>query len=128
MNGASELPPWKRAQVIDRAVRELSLAGGVAQGLIEVLRMVEKRCEALGVHDASLTEVIRSWAAAFCVDRNDTFRTSTGEGAPSRPKGIRFPPPSEEHLIIDMGIWGSRYWRDLWRRVFKGRRDRKTGE
>lgn len=55
--------PWKRAARIDDVVDHLSVAEAAEHGALAVLEVVAARCELLGVPDATLSEVLRSWLA-----------------------------------------------------------------
>ena len=55
--------PWKRAARIDDAVDHRSVAEVAEHGALAVLEVVAARCELLGVPDATVSEVLRSWLA-----------------------------------------------------------------
>ena len=52
----------RRALLIDKAVDHASVAEAAAKGVLDAMEVVLARCEALGVGDATLAEVVRSWA------------------------------------------------------------------
>ena len=53
--------PWHRATWIGDAVDHISVAEAAEHGALAVLQVVTARCELLGVPDATLSEVLRSW-------------------------------------------------------------------
>ena len=53
--------PWQRAARIDDAVDHLSVVEAAEHGALAVLEVIAARCEMLGVPDATVSEVLRSW-------------------------------------------------------------------
>ena len=55
--------PWQRASLIDDVVDHLSVVEAAEHGALAALEVVAARCEMLGVPDATVSEVLRSWLA-----------------------------------------------------------------
>ena len=55
--------PWQRASLIDDAVDHITVAEAVERGALAALEVIAARCELLGVPDATISEVLRSWLA-----------------------------------------------------------------
>lgn len=53
---------FERIEKVDRAVDHESVAEAASRGVLAALRTVLARCEAEGVPDVLLAEVVRSWA------------------------------------------------------------------
>jgi uncharacterized linocin/CFP29 family protein len=53
---------FERMERVDRAVDHKSVAEAASKGVLAALRVVQARCEAEGVPDVLLAEVVRSWA------------------------------------------------------------------
>ncbi len=63
MCDATSERPWQRAARIDDAVDHITVAEAAEHGALAVLEVIAARCELLGVPDATLSEVLRSWLA-----------------------------------------------------------------
>ena len=55
--------PWRRAGLIDEAVDHVTVAEAAEHGALAVLEVIAARCELLGMPDATVSEVLRSWLA-----------------------------------------------------------------
>ena len=55
--------PWQRAALIDEVVDHITVAEAAQHGALAVLHVIAARCEMLGVPDATVSEVLRSWLA-----------------------------------------------------------------
>ncbi len=55
--------PWQRAARIDDAVDHLSVVKAAEHGVLAVLEVIAARCQMLGVPDATVSGVLRSWLA-----------------------------------------------------------------
>ena len=55
--------PWQRALRIHDAVDHITVAEAAEHGALAVLEVIAARCEMLGVPDAAISEVLRSWLA-----------------------------------------------------------------
>ena len=55
--------PWQRAALIDDAVDHITVAEAADHGALAALEVLAARCEWLGVPDATVSEVLRSWLA-----------------------------------------------------------------
>lgn len=53
---------FERMEKVDQAVDHRSVAEAASRGVLAALRVVQARCEAEGVPDVLLAEIIRSWA------------------------------------------------------------------
>lgn len=57
-----DVAAWGRAVLVDEAVDHAAVAEAASQGTLEAMEVVLARCEAFGVGDVTLAEVVRSWA------------------------------------------------------------------
>lgn len=55
--------PWHRTLRIDDAVDHITVAEAADHGALPALEVIAARCEMLGVPDATVSEVLRSWLA-----------------------------------------------------------------
>ena len=55
--------PWPRAALIDDAVDHITVAAAADHGALAALEALAARSGWLGVPDATLSEVLRSWLA-----------------------------------------------------------------
>lgn len=112
MSGVLGLPPWKRAQLIDEAVDHVSVASAASIGPLEALYVVLARCEALGVADATVSEVVRSWSAVLGEDRP----RSDEQPDDHLRDAARLPSSRVDHVYIEVSVLSGRFWHDLWLR------------
>lgn len=65
VNGDGQSECWRRGQKIDQAVDDYSVAAAMSDGVVSAMVAVQLRCQAMGVPDVTLAEVIRSWAVTI---------------------------------------------------------------
>lgn len=63
MSDGALYPPWQRVDRIDEAVDHVTVAEATEHGVLAVLQVIAARCESLGIPDATIGEVLRSWLA-----------------------------------------------------------------
>lgn len=59
----ADCAPWQRADRTDEVVDHVTVVEAADHGVLAVLEFLSARCVALGVPDATLDEVLRSWLA-----------------------------------------------------------------